>query len=115
MNQSVVDFTCKLRLPPWAATAGDIPVRPELALNPAMPFFRSSARGLYRANTGYRKVNLQGNIEVQFLHATLTGSEIFPFAHFRLCNCRLLPKKAPITFSRLILAFYQKSLPLWVS
>lgn len=38
MNQSVADIACKLRVPRWAATAGDIPVRLELALNQALPF-----------------------------------------------------------------------------
>ena len=97
MNQSAADFTCKLRAPPLAAIAGDIPVHPELGLNPAMPFVHSSVRALGRAKMEYQGVNLQGNIEVQFTQATLTGSEIFPLAHLPLCNCRLLSKKATVT------------------
>ena len=104
MNQSVADIACKLRAPPLAATAGDIPVHPELGLNPAMSIVHSSARSLGRAKMEYQGVKLQRNIEVQFLHATFTDSEIFPFAHLPLCNCRLPSKKATIAFSPLILA-----------
>ncbi len=56
-------------------------VHPDLGLDPSMPFVSTSARAAERAKTDYKGIELQGNIEAQFLYATLTSSEILPFAH----------------------------------
>lgn len=60
----------------------DIPVHPELGLNSAKPFVRSSLRAIERAKSEYQGVKLEGNVEAQYLYATLTSSEVLPFAHF---------------------------------
>ena len=62
----------------------DIPVHRDLGLNPTMPFVSSSTRAIERAKIDYKGVELRGNIEAQFLYATLTSSEVVPFAHLPL-------------------------------
>jgi len=59
----------------------EITSHPKLGLDPKTPFLRTSSRAVDRAKEAYKKVELSGNVEVEFLYALLTGSELVPFGH----------------------------------
>lgn len=62
----------------------DIIKHPKFGLNKQAPFVKSSVRAMERAKEDYKGITLKGQIEVQFIYATLTSSEIVPFAHLPL-------------------------------
>ena len=59
----------------------DIKLHPRLGLDSRRPFVKTSIRATERAKQVYRDVELEGNVEVEFLYAVLSGSELVPFGH----------------------------------
>lgn len=59
----------------------DIQKHPIFGINPERPYVKTSQKILRDAKPPYRDIILEGNVEKQFLYATLRGSEIVQFSH----------------------------------
>lgn len=59
----------------------DIQKHPTFGVDPNKPYVKSSRLVMKYAKPPYRDVIMEGNVEKQFLYATLRGSEIVPFTH----------------------------------
>jgi len=59
----------------------DIQKHPTFGIDPNKPYIKTSQLVAEDAKPPYQDVILEGNIEKQFLYATLRGSEIVPFTH----------------------------------
>ena len=54
---------------------------PKLGINPDKPYIETSKKIIKVAKPKYKDFITKGNIEKDFLYATLRGSEVVPFAH----------------------------------
>jgi len=59
----------------------DIQKHPKLGINPLKPYVKTSEKIIKYAKQPYRDIIFEGNIEKQYLYATLRGSEVVPFSH----------------------------------
>lgn len=59
----------------------DIKSHPKLGFNPSAPYVETSDASERMAKEEYKRVVLKGNIEKEFLYATLLPSDIVPFGH----------------------------------
>ncbi|MEM4913441.1 MAG: N-6 DNA methylase [Desulfurococcaceae archaeon] len=62
----------------------DFVVHPALGVNASAPFVETSADALRGAKNPWKGVKLQGNVEAEFIYATLLGGDIVPFGFTRL-------------------------------
>jgi len=59
----------------------DVLVSPRLGINPRMPAVKSSQRAITLAKKDYVGVEIEGQVESEFLFQATTGSELVPFGH----------------------------------
>jgi len=71
----------------------EIKSRPTFGFDPSLPYVQTAERAQKEAKTAYKGLRLEGNIERDFLYATLLSTDIVPFGHldFRLVVLPLLP------------------------
>ena len=62
----------------------DFVVHPTLGVNASAPFVETSADALREAKDPWKGVKLQGNVEAEFIYATLLGGDIVPFGFTKL-------------------------------
>ena len=62
----------------------DFVKHPRLGLDPRLPHIKTSVRAVERAKKEYEEVQLEGQVEAQFLYAVATGSELVPFGTLQL-------------------------------
>jgi type I restriction-modification system DNA methylase subunit len=59
----------------------DIKSHPKLGFNPAAPYVETSEASEKTAKKIYKGISLKGNIEKDFLYATLLSTDVVPFGH----------------------------------
>lgn len=59
----------------------DIKPHPKLGFNPSAPYVETSEASEKTAKENYKGISLKGNIEKDFLYATLLSTDIVPFGH----------------------------------
>lgn len=59
----------------------DIKSHPKLGFNPSAPYVETSEASEKTAKEAYKGILLKGNIEKDFLYATLLSTDIVPFSH----------------------------------
>lgn len=59
----------------------EIQKHPRLGINPQKPYVKTSEVIIKYAKPPYRDIIFEGNIEREYLYATLRGSEVVPFSH----------------------------------
>lgn len=59
----------------------DIKPHPKLGINPSAPYVETSAASEKAAKENYKGISLKGNIEKDFLYATLLSTDIVPFGY----------------------------------
>jgi len=59
----------------------EIQKHPRLGINPQKPYVKTSEAIIKYAKPPYRDIIFEGNIEREYLYATLRGSEVVPFSH----------------------------------
>jgi len=59
----------------------DIKAHPKLGFNPAAPYVETAEASEKVAKAHYKGVMLKGNIEKEFLYATLLSTDVVPFGH----------------------------------
>jgi len=66
---------------------------PTFGFDPSLPYVQTGERAQSEAKTAYKGLRLEGNIEKDFLYATLLSTDIVPFGHldFRVVVLPLLP------------------------
>jgi type I restriction-modification system DNA methylase subunit len=66
---------------------------PTFGFDPSLPYVQTAERAQSEAKPAYKGLRLEGNIEKDFLYATLLSTDIVPFGHldFRLLVLPLLP------------------------
>ncbi len=71
----------------------EIKSRPTFGFDPSLPYVQTAERAQKEAKTAYKGLRLKGNIESDFLYATLLSTDIVPFGHldFRVVVLPLLP------------------------
>ena len=71
----------------------DVKSHPVFGFDPSLPYVSTTERAQKEAKTAYKGLRLEGNIERDFLYATLLSTDIVPFGHldFRLVVLPLLP------------------------
>ncbi len=71
----------------------EIKSHPTFGFDPTSPYVQTAERAQKEAKTAYKGLRLEGNIEKDFLYATLLSADIVPFGHldFRLVALPLLP------------------------
>ena len=71
----------------------EIKSHPTFGFDPASPYVQTAQRAQKEAKTAYKGLRLEGNVEKEFLYATLLSTDIVPFGHldFRLVVLPLLP------------------------
>ncbi len=71
----------------------EVKSHPTFGFDPSLPYVSSTERARKEAKPAYKGLRLQGNIERDFLYATLLSTDIVPFGHlgFRLVVLPLLP------------------------
>ncbi|GIU70738.1 MAG: BseRI endonuclease [Candidatus Nitrosocaldaceae archaeon] len=71
----------------------DIKKHERFGINARMPYLETSQRAKNMAKDGYKEVVIKGNIESEYLYATLLGSDVLPFIHlpFRLVVLPIKP------------------------
>ncbi|MEM1703669.1 MAG: N-6 DNA methylase [Zestosphaera sp.] len=62
----------------------DFVVHSKLGVNITAPFVKTSDDALREAKDPWREVKLEGNVEAEFIYATLLGGDIIPFGFTRL-------------------------------
>jgi hypothetical protein len=70
----------------------EIKPHPIFGFDPSSPYVQTAARAVREAKKAYKELRLEGNIERDFLYATLLSTDIVPFGHrdFRLVVLPLL-------------------------
>lgn len=70
----------------------DIKSHPKLGFNPLEPYLETSEASEKTAKENYKGISLKGNIEKDFLYATLLSTDIVPFGHsdFRIAVLPLM-------------------------
>ncbi len=79
----------------------DFVVHRTLGINVSAPFVETSADALREAKEPWKEVKLQGNVEADFIYATLLGGDIVPFGFTNLRPV-VLPIKPTSTGYRLL-------------
>ncbi|MCD6390475.1 MAG: N-6 DNA methylase [Dehalococcoidia bacterium] len=71
----------------------DVKSHPVFGFDPSLPYVSTTERAQKEAKTAYKGLRLEGNIEGDFLYATLLSTDIVPFGRldFRLVVLPLLP------------------------
>jgi len=71
----------------------EIKSHPTFGFDPASPYVQTAQRAQKEAKTAYKGLRLEGNMEKDFLYATLLSTDVVPFGHldFRLVVLPLLP------------------------
>ncbi|MGQ9546507.1 MAG: N-6 DNA methylase [Dehalococcoidia bacterium] len=71
----------------------EIKSHPTFGFDPSLPYVQTAERAQKEAKAAYKGLRLEGNIEKDFLYATLLSTDIVPFGHldFRLVVLPLLP------------------------
>ena len=71
----------------------EIKSHPLFGFDPSSPYVQTTERAQREAKTAYKGLRLEGNIERDFLYATLLSTDIVPFGHlgFRLVVLPILP------------------------
>jgi hypothetical protein len=71
----------------------DVKSHPTFGFDPSLPYVSTTERAQKEAKTAYKGLRLEGNIERDFLYATLLSTDIVPFGRldFRLVVLPLLP------------------------
>jgi hypothetical protein len=71
----------------------EVKSHPVFGFDPSSPFVQTTERAREEAKAAYRDLRLEGNIEKNFLYASLLSTDIVPFGHlnFRLVVLPLLP------------------------
>jgi hypothetical protein len=66
---------------------------PTFGFDPSLPYVQTAERARSEAKPAYKGLRLEGNIEKDFLYASLLSTDIVPFGHldFRLLVLPLLP------------------------
>lgn len=59
----------------------DIKPHPKLGFNPSAPYVETSEASEKTAKKNYKGISIKGNIEKDFLYATLLSTDIVPFGH----------------------------------
>jgi hypothetical protein len=59
----------------------DIKPHPKLGFNPSTPYVETSEASEKTAKENYKGISFKGNIEKEFLYATLLSTDIVPFGH----------------------------------
>lgn len=59
----------------------DIKPYPKLGINPSAPYVETSEASEKTAKENYKGISFKGNIEKDFLYATLLSTDIMPFGH----------------------------------
>ena len=59
----------------------DVVIDPRLGFDPKRPFVKTSERAKATGKAEYRDIVVKGNVEREFLYATLTSTELVPFGH----------------------------------
>ena len=81
---------CIYPRPLWFA---EVKSHPTFGFDPSLPYVCTAERAQKEAKPAYKGLRLEGNIEKDFLYATLLSTDIVPFGHlgFRLVVLPLLP------------------------
>jgi len=71
----------------------EVESHPKFGFDPSLPYVSTAERAQKEAKPAYKDLRLEGNIEKDFLYATLLSTDIVPFGHldFRLVVVPLLP------------------------
>ncbi len=71
----------------------EVKSHPVFGFDPSLPYVSTAERAQKEAKAAYKGLKLEGNIEKDFLYATLLSTDIVPFGHldFRLVVLPLLP------------------------
>ena len=71
----------------------EVKSHPTFGFDPLLPYVSTAERAQKEAKPAYKGLKLEGNIEKDFLYATLLSTDIVPFGHldFRLVVLPLLP------------------------
>ncbi len=59
----------------------DIKPHPKLGINPSAPYVETSEASEKTAKENYKGISFKGNIEKDFLYATLLSTDVVPFGH----------------------------------
>jgi hypothetical protein len=71
----------------------EVKSHPTFGFDPSLPYVQTAERAQSEAKPAYKDLRLEGNIEKDFLYATLLSTDVIPFGHldFRLAVLPLLP------------------------
>jgi methylase of polypeptide subunit release factors len=71
----------------------EVKPHPTFGFDPSLPYVQTAERAEEEAKPAYRGLRLEGNVERDFLYATLLSTDIVPFGHldFRLVVLPILP------------------------
>ena len=71
----------------------EVKSHPAFGLDPSLPYVQTAERAQKEAKAAYEGLRLEGNVERDFLYATLLSTDIVPFGHldFRLVVLPILP------------------------
>lgn len=71
----------------------EVKSHPAFGFDPSLPYVQTAERAQSEAKPAYKDLRLEGNIEKDFLYATLLSTDIVPFGHlgFRSVVLPLLP------------------------
>ncbi len=62
----------------------EVKSHPRLGFDPSLPYVETAERAQQEAKAAYKGLRLEGNIERDFLYATLLSTDIMPFGHLDL-------------------------------
>lgn len=71
----------------------DVKSHPTFGFDPSLPYVHTTERAQKEAKPAYKGLRLEGNIEKDFLYATLLSTDVVPFGHlgFRLVVLPIMP------------------------
>jgi len=86
-------FKCGACIYPRPLWFVEIKSHPVFGFDPSLPSVQTAQRAQEEAKAAYKDLRLEGNIEKDFLYATLLSTDVVPFGHldFRLVGLPLLP------------------------
>ena len=86
-------FKCGACIYPRPLWFAEIKSHPTFGFDPSLPYVSTAERAQKEAKPAYKGLKLEGNIEKDFLYATLLSTDIVPFGHleFRIVVLPLLP------------------------
>ena len=73
----------------------DIKSHPKLGVNTSAPYVETSEVSQKTAKEDYKEISLKGNVEKEFLYATLLSTDLIPFGHldFRIVVLPLIKEE----------------------